>query len=1022
MPINDIRQIIQEEIARFANKGGIPINPVQPLRQSASPNDTDFPVNFVKSVPFTVTSFNRNRNITVTDTTIAFNDNDPSDDTITDSNNGLAVFNTSNIIRVTGTTNNNGEYVPATVAAGTITLAPFESLNTEAAGTSFTLTQPVVPVLDDFIHRTPSAPGQSSDGFNEVSSWIRMAESGILQETFIPQYTNRRYSTYLYSDDFDGGKNVLMKIIWGGLIRVLITNDNGVTQTIYASELVSDKFSQAQVSGQTRFETMFQRDFSIPIKGARTRLDILIYNDVQTESDFTIKMRNPSIFGAAAPLPQMRMGKVQKVIEVLGDGAWHDDVEIPVSVTDTTISFDQTTATASTVSFVDPFTHDNNITFAATTITRTSGSFVTDGFEPNMDVTVGGSASNDSTFSVTNVTALTLTISGGVVETGDKFKFITIKGQPCIKDSLSGFGSFSDTDEIKVTGSSKNDGEYTIDDATAGILVLDSNDQLENETFGSSITVKKRAVISDSGSGFGDFSNGDPIRVIGTVSNNGTYVVETAAAGSLTLEFGFDLTTEAAGTSFTITSGGITHHADSDGINFRVRDTMLVKTVVDMLPGVTRTPTVGQDIDKQGVAIADPVIHGNTDNESAHTHTADGTLATDSDSHSHGGSVSGTTGSGGDPSHTHSFSDSFTTDSDNHSHDVTGNTSAGSAHNHTVNTINDTDLDLDDVEIVDNGSKTHKDQVDIPNESFQDPADDSFAEVEVVEDSDNFVEPALDASLTATTISFNDVKLTGATFAFTAPLVERNNEVSFTASTKKITRSDVGGDWTTDGFEAGMRLRVLNSQRNNGVYLIDSVTSTEITLDSGETLIDEPEGFYVDIYGQSIVTDSLNGFITGGLEDGMSLRIFTFNGLNEGDYIVATVVSAGKIRLALDNNVDTEAAGKDYTIYGQPKISDTLSQFVTKGFTADTTLTVTGAGNSTNNNTFTIKKVNASYLLLDVFDTLADEAIGASVTLASTTKEGFRVRYKVANGKTARISYQVMAWGFAVDKPANFLA
>ena len=53
--------------------------------------------------------------------------------------------------------------------------------------------------------------------------------------------------------------------------------------------------------------------------------------------------------------------------------------------------------------------------------------------------------------------------------------------------------------------------------------------------------------ITDSGSGFGSFSNGDEITVYNSSSNDGDYTVNTAAAGTLTLDAGDTLTAESAG-------------------------------------------------------------------------------------------------------------------------------------------------------------------------------------------------------------------------------------------------------------------------------------------------------------------------------------------------------------------------------------------------------------------------------------------------------------------------------------------
>lgn len=47
------------------------------------------------------------------------------------------------------------------------------------------------------------------------------------------------------------------------------------------------------------------------------------------------------------------------------------------------------------------------------------------------------------------------------------------------------------------------------------------------------------------------------------------------------------------------------------------------------------------------------------------------------------------------------------------------------------------------------------------------------------------------------------------------------------------------GDLTADGFEAGMKVTIAGTSSNNGTYVIASVTSTVITLESGETLAAE---------------------------------------------------------------------------------------------------------------------------------------------------------------------------------------
>ena len=76
--------------------------------------------------------------------TIAFNENTPDADTITDSGNGFLVagFQAGDQVTVAGSASNDGTYTVDTVVAGTITLLAREDLTTEAAGATVTLTAP----------------------------------------------------------------------------------------------------------------------------------------------------------------------------------------------------------------------------------------------------------------------------------------------------------------------------------------------------------------------------------------------------------------------------------------------------------------------------------------------------------------------------------------------------------------------------------------------------------------------------------------------------------------------------------------------------------------------------------------------------------------------------------------------------------------------------------------------------------------------------------------------------------------
>ena len=77
-----------------------------------------------------------NPGVLVTGTTISF----AASDTINDSGNGLGAFLVGTRIRVSGGTVNSGEFLVATVAAGSVTVTP-AIISTESAGGMVTVEQ-----------------------------------------------------------------------------------------------------------------------------------------------------------------------------------------------------------------------------------------------------------------------------------------------------------------------------------------------------------------------------------------------------------------------------------------------------------------------------------------------------------------------------------------------------------------------------------------------------------------------------------------------------------------------------------------------------------------------------------------------------------------------------------------------------------------------------------------------------------------------------------------------------------------
>lgn len=89
--------------------------------------------------------------------------------------------------------------------------------------------------------------------------------------------------------------------------------------------------------------------------------------------------------------------------------------------------------------------------------------------------------------------------------------------------------------------------EYT---AIIEPFASEANEDLTGKASGTTISFSSDT-ISDSASGFGSFADSDKIRVRGSASNDGDYTVTTAAAGSLVCT-GAGFTTESASESITI--------------------------------------------------------------------------------------------------------------------------------------------------------------------------------------------------------------------------------------------------------------------------------------------------------------------------------------------------------------------------------------------------------------------------------------------------------------------------------------
>ncbi len=215
------------------------------------------------------------------------------------------------------------------------------------------------------------------------------------------------------------------------------------------------------------------------------------------------------------------------------------------------------------------------------TITRNSGSWLDDGFKPGQRITIEGSAGNDGTYRVAEVTALTLILAEGealATNTTESLTRRVMSGAPALtfadnealtdkRDTITrGSGSWLDDgfavgQVIRIEGAGDNDGLYMIDAVAANTLTLISSARLKT---GPSSTARIATVAitapdkitRSSGSWIDDgFLPGQTITVGGAGANNGSYRVESLTDTEITLVAYDRLADQTVASGATVSSG-----------------------------------------------------------------------------------------------------------------------------------------------------------------------------------------------------------------------------------------------------------------------------------------------------------------------------------------------------------------------------------------------------------------------------------------------------------------------------------
>ncbi len=263
------------------------------------------------------------------------------------------------------------------------------------------------------------------------------------------------------------------------------------------------------------------------------------------------------------------------------------------------------------------------ISFADTnpdTILDSGNGFVDAGFLPAKNIVISGSTSNDGSYLVATVTRGTITLDGGETLTaevaGDLVTIIQTE-----EVQLLGFYNWSLPYEILAIEATSYDSngykEYITSLKSWGVSAsryFQTGAIITADTI--AFVDSNPDTITDSGNGFltAGFKAGGRINVSGAANagNNGSKIIETAAAGTLTLISTDTLTAEGVGASVTIVQPitlypGNTYHTrfyiDKSGAKYFYGNCIVTNRTLDIpVDGI-----VGIDLSFMGSGVLTPV-------------------------------------------------------------------------------------------------------------------------------------------------------------------------------------------------------------------------------------------------------------------------------------------------------------------------------------------------------------------------------------------------------------------------------
>lgn len=460
-------------------------------------------------------------------TTLAFVDNSPNPDTITDSGNGLSTqgFEVNDRITVSGSTSNDSTYHIASVAAGALTLAAGDSLTNEAAGDLVTISSQ--PAFNFFVEDRINTIGktaklwiyfQGTDGalplltgtveevsYNEatVTLSIRDRMAPMLEKKIGSGQAPADY--YTMQNPFNPATivwNVL--ITWGELDSTFTTANTQINFTSWQAWYNRCAAHNYKVRG--RFTGMTIQNMLLRI-GDMTNSFIW----VDGEGFFRFNMFEPPHLAGASDATY----DVDNSIAI--------DIDIDKSTIENTMNIyyghnpdvgdnSQAKIASRRIGFENPdriFLHS---------LVEGAG-FETMGFDTNDPITISGSEFNDGKYfllTATN-TVLTLTPANGVVDedSGASVTLAQLQDTTTMqttslvfndtgsKDTITDVTEqfvllgFKAGDFVTISGSTSNDGMYSTDSITAGTITLTLlSSTLTQEASGSLVVLTQTHSVS----------------------------------------------------------------------------------------------------------------------------------------------------------------------------------------------------------------------------------------------------------------------------------------------------------------------------------------------------------------------------------------------------------------------------------------------------------------------------------------------------------------------------------------------